>query len=363
MEIESSGSSPTRSTSEQLRLDRRQVLAFALVVAGAGLLAACGGPSQQAAPASPASAVAKPATKPASAPALEKIKISQPTVSSSQLAYYAAIKNGFFKDEGFDVETVNMSADLAAAAAQKDEIDFALGTGTAVRLAVAGAPIKTVLVGQYKNVYYVVARPEIRALEDLQSQAVAVPQGQPDISFRYVLQRESLNDVGITYMNDMNGMASALENAAVAAVVTVPPFNIYLRHKGMTELLFLGDATPPQVGGGLATSESRIASNPDQVKRAIRAYVKGVRSLAEQKQQGAEIVAEELKLPGDVAESVLEIFLKGVSLNGLAPDEAFQVIIDDQRRAAQLTQEVPVSQVRDFTILRQALKELGIPES
>jgi ABC-type nitrate/sulfonate/bicarbonate transport system substrate-binding protein len=360
---EDSASSRNRSTSEQLPVRRRQVLGLALLGAGTWLLVACGGATQQATPASAPAAVVEPATQPASLRRLETLKISQPTVSSSQLAYYAAIKNGFFKDEGFDIETINMSADLAAAAAQKDEIDFALGTGSAVRLAVTGAPIKTVLVGQYKNVYYVVGRPEIHRLQDLQGETVAVPQGQPDISFRYVVQRESLTDVGIMYMNDMNGMVSALENGAVTAVVTPPPFNIYLRHKGMSELLFLGDATPLQVGGGLATSESRISRNPDQVKRAVRAYVKGVRSLSEDKTQGVQIVADELKLPNDVAESVLEIFLKGVSPNGLAPDEAFQGIIDDQRRAAQITEAVPVSQVRDFTILRQALNELGIPES
>lgn len=294
------------------------------------------------------------------------MRVSQATPSASQIAHYAAVRNGYYRAEGFDVETVNMAPNLAAVAVGKDEMAFALATGTAIRAAMQGTPIKTVLVAQDKNAYWLVTKPEIKTVEDLKGKNVSTGVGQPNLAFKDVMAAHKLapSDVGITInQGDAAAQVAALESGSVAGVIIPPPFNVQLKQKGMNELLFLGDVTPRQVGGGMATSIKNINEKPDFVARGIRAYLKGLRFAFENKEPTLQIISDELKISRADAAGVYDTYLKSVSKNGLEPDEGFQVVIDDQKRASNSSANVPVSEVRDFTILKRVLNELGIPEN
>jgi ABC-type nitrate/sulfonate/bicarbonate transport system substrate-binding protein len=93
------------------------------------LLVACAGPGGQTAGTSPA-APAGPAGPPAS---LEKVTIALPSVSGVFVPYMLGLQEGFFREEGLDVELPAMRSNLVTAALAAGEADYTGMFGPSVR--------------------------------------------------------------------------------------------------------------------------------------------------------------------------------------------------------------------------------------
>src|SRR5262249_33195189 len=121
------------------------------------LLLACAPAASSPAAAPPKSAEAGPATSPAAKPAeapaaqpaapaasqpLKQIKVSALSDSIDYSPHRIATLQGFHKEEGLEVEVVLMPGSTAMAALVSGEIDLADATGTAVRAAATGLPVR-----------------------------------------------------------------------------------------------------------------------------------------------------------------------------------------------------------------------------
>ena len=73
-------------------------------------------------------------------------------------------------------------------------------------------------------------------------------------------------------------------------------------------------------------------------------------------------MVREWGLKREIALPLYEREVEGYTRDGKAPDEAFQAIIKDAQDRGLLppTLKVPASQLKDFTLLEEILKELGI---
>lgn len=107
--------------------------------------------------------------------AAEKIRIA---VSGGYnmifLSSGVAQHRGFFKDEGLDADIIVMGAAPSIAALTNGDIDFTLLTGTVIRAAIRGLPVRLVAGLMTSSPHVLLARPEIKSVKELTGKKVGL---------------------------------------------------------------------------------------------------------------------------------------------------------------------------------------------
>jgi ABC-type nitrate/sulfonate/bicarbonate transport system substrate-binding protein len=95
----------------------------------------------------------------------EKIVFSIPSRSIAAIDLYVANERGFFRDEGLDVDIVQIRGNVAVAAALSGQVQATNGIGTVIRaLERSDIPLKVLTVSLRRNLFWLVARPELKSM-------------------------------------------------------------------------------------------------------------------------------------------------------------------------------------------------------
>ena len=79
------------------------------------------------------------------APAAERVTIATPSRGLFEFPVVVAMRKGFYRDEGIDVDKVQMQPALGVKALISGDVDYLLAWGSALRAAVTGVPVKAVV--------------------------------------------------------------------------------------------------------------------------------------------------------------------------------------------------------------------------
>src|ERR1044072_4842420 len=91
----------------------------------------------------------------------QKIRISLSSRSNTNTSYYVAQAKGFFKEEGLEVEFIQINPRLGAMAVLNGDVTFTTSFVSTFRVIVQRLPMKSVLILLKKGVYYLMVRPEV----------------------------------------------------------------------------------------------------------------------------------------------------------------------------------------------------------
>jgi len=103
-----------------------------------------------------------------------KVRMSYSSRSNSNTPFVIALRKGFFAEEGMDVEMIQVNPRLGATALLNGDIDFTATFGTTLRGIVGGFPIKFVAVSVKKSEHFLIVRPEIKDIRDLNGKKLGV---------------------------------------------------------------------------------------------------------------------------------------------------------------------------------------------
>src|SRR5215467_1492649 len=106
---------------------------------------------------------------PVALPAAERATIATPSRGLFEFPVVVAMRKGFFKDEGIDVQKVQMAPTLGVQALVAGDIDYLLAWGSALRAAVTGVPVKNVVGIAGRPLHVLIARPGIQSPKDLRN--------------------------------------------------------------------------------------------------------------------------------------------------------------------------------------------------
>jgi NitT/TauT family transport system substrate-binding protein len=122
--------------------------------------------------------------------ALRKVRVSIPGANVTYLPFYAAKHHGYYKEEGLEVEFIQMPANLASTAVLTGDIDYNGAVTGVVGAAVKGQPIKAVIFTMRWPAQGLMAKLEIKDLRQLKGVKIGVssPGATTDPATRYILR-------------------------------------------------------------------------------------------------------------------------------------------------------------------------------
>jgi NitT/TauT family transport system substrate-binding protein len=293
--------------------------------------------------------------------AAEDIIVAESSASISQLPSYVAQRMGFYAEEGLIVKSVSMRGELMAASFASGSINYAGVTGLMSRYAARGGAVRVAAVCVMRPPSFLIANPSIKSVRDLRGRSIAVNSvGQiADLSMRAFLRREGLDperDVRITSISSNQARQLAVERGSIAAGLFSIPLNALLVQSGLVQLGFTGDTVPEQAISGITVSERILHDRPDQVKKLLRAYIKGLHLIWQDKARVVPIMVKEFNVNESVAANALDSFYKIATKNGMLSDRGFDDAIEFVAKSG--TQPAPLTRIRDFTVLEGVLRDL-----
>src|SRR5712691_1253358 len=168
----------------------------------------------------------------------QKIRISLSSRSNTNTTYYVAQAKGLFKEEGLEVEFIQVNPRLGAMAVLNGDVTFTTSFVSTFRGIVQGLPMKTVFILLKKGVYFLMVRPEIiKDIQDLKGKKLGVTavNGGDHIIGRELLRMKGLDPslVQAIAVGDPSLRFQAAVTGVVQAVSVPPPYDLMLEQKGL----------------------------------------------------------------------------------------------------------------------------------
>jgi NitT/TauT family transport system substrate-binding protein len=296
---------------------------------------------------------------------LTKVKITSPSRSIAFSDIYVAMDRGFFREEGLEAELVQARPDLAMAGMIAGEVDVDTAAGAAAAASQRGMPIKIVAVTLYRPLFWLITRPEYKSVAELKGLTLGITSlnGIQHRTASHLLRRGGLDptkDITSIVIGGAPTLLSALNSGSIQVTALSPPTVIVARDK--FKMRILGE--PPKdvvaLQSGFSVSEKNLIEKRDLVRRILRSRAKAHKYFLENEKGATETLAKYMKLdPAMITESY-RLARFGFTKNGILTDKDAEEFIREDTKLLGLSSPAAISKVFDFSVQREANKELGI---
>ncbi len=295
---------------------------------------------------------------------LEKAIITHNSDSISIAPLIYGIEKGFYRKEGVELEFRMLRTDLAVAAiVGSREVDYMYSAGTAFRAAVRGVPLKIVAYGFKDILFYLMAQPTVQSGRDLKGKKIAVslPSDTGGLAAKAAIKSFGLDpekDVVYIAIGAASVRMAAMEAGSVEGTIMPVPWNIRMKQKGFKELIFAGDVLRQPLTGIVASAD-KVEKNPQQVKKILRGFLRSLKSFQHERKEATELIGRRFYLEPQVADEVYGIALRTLSDDGTVSQQVLLEFLEQVKRETGVKKQIPLTDVVDYRILREAARELG----
>ncbi|MBO4562491.1 MAG: ABC transporter substrate-binding protein [Clostridia bacterium] len=306
---------------------------------------------------------------------LRRIVLNEVTRSVFYAPLYVAASQGFFEDEGLDIEIVTGGgSDASMTALLAGEADFALmGPETGVYVINEGKTEHPVIIGQLtkRDGSFLLGREPVDnfSWDMLRGKSVIGGRvgGMPYMTLMYVLNKHGLTpgeDVDVINNIQFNLMGGAFTSGAGDFVTLFEPTATQFQNEGAGYIaanIGLESGEVPYTT--FMTSPDTVKNDPELIMKFIRAIAKAqdwVRTASDN-----EIAKAMQPYFPDTAVETLEIVAKSYRETDswmqtpVMTEEAFERLLDIIDFNGQLTERVDFKELVDNSFAEKALKELG----
>ena len=271
------------------------------------------------------------------------------------------IDRGFYRDEGIDLIYVSIRADLGIKALLSGDIDYSYSTGTIIRGAILGVPVRSLSFDFSRVLHALMSRPEIPNAAALKGKKVGVSSfgATGDLAARVGLRSLGLDpekDVTIITLGSDTLRHAALLAGTVQATHMPVPLNIQLKKEGYHELVYAGRILQRPLTG-LATSLEKIQKNPGQVQRMVRAFVRATRALRTERSGFISFAQKKYGYSKELMEEAYSYLTDALAQDGFVDDRALQAAIDEAKAVVNVTKPISQPDVVDYSFLRNVVKK------
>lgn len=294
---------------------------------------------------------------------VENVRIAYPSMSSSVFYFIIAQREGYFREEGLNVEILSIRGEIAIRTALAGEIDFFTNAGSALAAAVRGVPVKIMAVVQDKPSWDLIAQPHIKSIQQLRGTTIGImsPEGSLAVVTREILRKNGMDptkDASLVVMGGDDVRFPALKGRAIQATLMNTTTSIKAQREGFTKLATAADYVS-FIQGGIATTDEKIRQNPARTARFVRASLKGLNFFLSKREPSIGYVGEILRLKDrEMAGTIYDLESQVMLREALTDDKILRQFIEDMKKTTKVNREIKVSDIFDFTLVRKANEEL-----
>jgi NitT/TauT family transport system substrate-binding protein len=291
----------------------------------------------------------------------EIVHIGLSTPGLYEIPTEIAQRKGFYKDEGLEIRKVVIRTNLHVAALIAGELDYSTVSGNIARASMQGLPVKGVMGWFDKPLHILVAKPGFKKLTDFKGKKVGVSSIG---SAPHIILREAFAQAGMNPDRDVTTLAIGGSGdrlaALIAGTVDGTPLDVAYVEKaeklGLVSVMYLGDVVNTRLGG-FGVSFDKIRKQPTQITRVIRATLKGVRFLRDNKPETLAIMHDYLKVSPEAAVKIHEFSLRSLNADGGVAKSTMDAEIRLAREQLKLTEEITEDKIMDWRFLKEALAQ------
>jgi NitT/TauT family transport system substrate-binding protein len=218
------------------------------------------------------------------ATAADTVAVGSVDATSANLwPFHIAVKNGYFAAANLNIDLVFAQSNASVIqqlAAGSFAVAPTAGMVDPIRAIDKGAPVALVRIVIQSPPYALLAKPEIKKIEDLKGKTIIIG-GAKDITRIFterMLEPHGLKsgDYDFVFAGATSARFAALKSGAVDAALLTVPFNFYAETAGFTNLGFTFDYLPDMPFAGMAVNRDWTTAHADALQKFLDAYNKGV---------------------------------------------------------------------------------------
>jgi len=299
--------------------------------------------------------------------AADNLRVASASLTSPSILYLqVAQKEGYFKNEGLNVEILNIRGELAAKITSIGEIDFFTQGFSGLSAAVRGLPLRILMVIDEKPDWDFIAQPQIKSFAQLRGAAVGILSiaGTVAVVTREMLRRNHLDpakDVNLMVMGGNDMRFISLKSKVIQATLLDAANSYRAQKEGFYKLAASGDYVSEYLSGGIVTSADRIKQAPDKIARFMTGAPKGYFFFTTRREPSINYMMQFLKTKDrETVSAIYDASVKVMTREGMVEEKVLQAVIDDAQRAAGVKKDLRTADYFDFSFLRKAREQLKV---
>ncbi|MBM2806081.1 MAG: transporter substrate-binding protein [Deltaproteobacteria bacterium] len=270
-----------------------------------------------------------------------------------------AQRKGYYREENLDVRKVVIRTNLHVAALIAGELDYSTVSGIIARASIQGLPVKGVMGWFDRPLHILIAKPGFKRLTDFKGKRVGV---STIGSAPHIILREALAQAGMHPDRDVTTLALGGSGerlaALIAGTVDATPLDVAYVEKaeklGLVPIIYFGDVVHTRLGG-FGVSLDKIRKNPTQISRVIRATLKGVRFIRDNKAETLALMRDYLSVSADGAAKVYDFSMRSLNVDGGVAKTTMDSEIRLAKEQLKLSEEIPEEKIMDWRFLKEVL--------
>jgi NitT/TauT family transport system substrate-binding protein len=295
----------------------------------------------------------------------EKLIFSIPSRSIAAIDLYIARDRGFFRNEGLDVDIVQIRGNVAIAAALSGQVQATNGVGTVIRaLERSELPMKILTVSLKRNLFWLVSRTEITSIAQLKGKTLGTTTlgGSQHSAAMRLIRKGGVDEKDITVVvgGDVPAQLQSLVGRTIDAAALSPPTVILARDKYNMNVLGSAMEDLANLQNGTAVTEKFLREKRDVLKRVLRARMRANRYFMENERGTSEVLAKYQNVELPVAVESYRLAKPAFTLNGIPSDKEIEEFLKSEAELLKLKEPVSPSKIFDFSLQREVNQELGV---
>jgi ABC-type nitrate/sulfonate/bicarbonate transport system substrate-binding protein len=291
----------------------------------------------------------------------ELIRAGYPSPNVQFLPAFVALDKGFYKSEGLDIELISVrSATIAVQALLGGQMQYILTIGPQMPAIWEGADIVLLAQQVGRPTFSLVVTPDIQKVSDLRGKKIGVSFGGSTYAgIRALLEVNKISEKEVEYLNipGSTPKVAAMKQGLIAAALLAPPADYVAIKSGFKRLVNLADVFKDTAFTGLAATGKWIRENPQQVKRMVRAVVKGVLHTRDHPEDAILSMSKHLSMDRDGAADAYSLIRN--SLNPVPTAQGVELMAEWQAAALNVKPKKKATEYMDLRFVNEVMSELG----
>jgi NitT/TauT family transport system substrate-binding protein len=294
----------------------------------------------------------------------EKIIFAYPSPSTSFLPLVVAQKKGFFEPENLQPELVQIRPAIAIPGLTLGSVDFTTVLGSTIAARMRGVPLVITGVFADKPMDFLIGSKGVAAPKDLKGKIIGISALGTATHFLTVRVLKAIGldaekDVTLRAVGDEGLRLQALATGLVQASLLGSQGVIEGEKTGLKVIVAAADVIDSLPFAGVTTTLAKLKENPQQIKRVLRAGLRGVRYVQENRAGTIDVIANWYRVERDIAAATYDLARKSFSPNGEVSERGVILSMEFARASGKFDKETSPAEIVDFNLVREVKKELA----